>query len=55
MGAGPGRVLTGAQRTGSIRRGSSATRLNKTKSVVLTEEGLQKAEELFKALFTRKP
>lgn len=28
---------------------------NKTKSVVLTEEGLQKAEELFKALFTRKP
>jgi hypothetical protein len=28
---------------------------NKAKSVVLTEEGLQKAEELFKALFTRKP
>ena len=28
---------------------------NKTKSVVLTDEGLQKAEELFKALFTRKP
>jgi hypothetical protein len=28
---------------------------NKTKSVVLTEEGRQKAEEPFKALFTRKP
>ena len=28
---------------------------NKTKSVVLTDEGLQKAEELFKALFTRQP
>ena len=28
---------------------------NEAKSVVLTEEGLQKAEELFKALFTRKP
>jgi Domain of unknown function (DUF6429) len=28
---------------------------NKTKSVVLTDEGLQKAEELFTALFTRKP
>ena len=29
--------------------------VNKAKSVVLTDEGLQKAEELFKALFTRKP
>jgi len=29
--------------------------VNKTKSVVLTEEGLHKAEELFKALFTRRP
>ena len=29
--------------------------VNKTKSVVLTDEGLQKAEELFKVLFTRKP
>jgi hypothetical protein len=28
---------------------------NKTKSVVPTNEGLLKAEELFKALFTRKP
>ena len=28
--------------------------VNKTKSVVLTDEGLQKAEELFKTLFTRK-
>jgi hypothetical protein len=28
---------------------------NKAKSVVLTDEGLQKAEELFRALFTRKP
>ena len=26
---------------------------SKTKSVVLTDEGLQKAEELFKVLFTR--
>jgi hypothetical protein len=29
--------------------------INKTMSVVLTEEGLQRAEELFKALFTRQP
>ena len=29
--------------------------VNKTKSVVLTDEGLQKSEELFKALFTRQP
>ena len=29
--------------------------VNKAKSVVLTDEGLQKAEELFKALFTRQP
>jgi hypothetical protein len=28
--------------------------VDKTKSVVLTDEGLQKAEELFKTLFTRK-
>jgi hypothetical protein len=28
---------------------------NKAKSVVLTDEGLQKAEELFKAMFTRQP
>jgi hypothetical protein len=28
---------------------------NKTKSVVLTDEGLRKAEELFKTLFTRQP
>jgi Domain of unknown function (DUF6429) len=28
---------------------------NKAKSVMLTDEGLQKAEELFKALFTRQP
>jgi len=28
---------------------------NKARSVVLTEEGLQKAEELFKVLFTRQP
>jgi hypothetical protein len=28
---------------------------NKTKFVVLTDEGPQKAEELFKALFTHRP
>jgi hypothetical protein len=28
--------------------------VNRTKSVVLTDEGLQQAEELFKTLFTRK-
>jgi Domain of unknown function (DUF6429) len=36
-------------------KGLIAGPVNKTKSVVLTDEGLQKAEELFKALFTRKP
>ena len=36
-------------------KGLIADPVNKTKSVVLTDEGLQKAEELFKALFTRKP
>jgi preprotein translocase subunit SecA len=28
---------------------------SKAKSIVLTDEGLQKAEELFKAMFTRQP
>jgi len=29
--------------------------VNKTKSVVLTEEGLRRAEALFRGLFTRSP
>ncbi len=37
------------------QKGFIADPANKAKSVVLTEEGLQKAEELFKALFTREP
>jgi hypothetical protein len=28
---------------------------NETKSVVLTDEGMRRAEELFKVLFTRQP
>jgi Mn-dependent DtxR family transcriptional regulator len=36
-------------------KGLIADPVNKTKSVVLTDEGLQKAEELFKVLFTRQP
>jgi hypothetical protein len=34
-------------------KGLIADPANKAKSVILTDEGLQKAEELFKALFTR--
>ncbi len=34
-------------------RGLIADPANKAKSVVLTDEGLTRAEELFKALFTR--
>ena len=37
------------------QKGFIADPVNKTKSVVLTDEGLQKAEERFKALFTRRP
>ena len=37
------------------QKGFIADPVNRTKSVVLTEEGLEKAEELFTALFTRKP
>ena len=35
------------------QKGLIADPVNKTKSVVLSEEGLRRAEELFKALFTR--
>ena len=35
------------------KKGMIADPVNKTKSVVLSEEGLRRAEELFKALFTR--
>ena len=34
-------------------RGLIADPVNKAKSVVLTDEGLRRAEELFRALFTR--
>ena len=34
-------------------KGLIADPANKAKSVVLTDEGLKRAEELFKALFTR--
>ncbi len=36
-------------------KGLIADPANKAKSVVLTDEGLTRAEELFKALFTRPP
>ena len=36
-------------------KGLIADPANKAKSVVLTDEGLRRAEELFKALFTRPP
>lgn len=35
------------------QKGLIADPVNKAKSVVLSEEGLRRAEELFKALFTR--
>lgn len=35
------------------RKGLIESPANKAKSVVLTDEGLQRAEELFRALFTR--
>lgn len=34
-------------------RGLIADPVNKAKSVILTDEGLRRAEELFRALFTR--
>jgi hypothetical protein len=35
------------------QKGLIADPVNKAKSVVLSEEGLRRAEEIFKALFTR--
>ena len=35
------------------RKGMIADPANKSKSVVLTDDGLRRAEELFRALFTR--
>ena len=35
------------------QKGLIANPVNKAKSVVLTDEGLQRAKELFQALFTR--
>jgi hypothetical protein len=37
------------------RKGLIDDPVNKAKSVVLTEEGLRRSEELFRALFTRRP
>jgi hypothetical protein len=37
------------------RNGLIGDPANETKSVALTDEGLQKAEALFRALFTRRP
>jgi Domain of unknown function (DUF6429) len=38
-----------------FRKGLICDPANKAKSVVLTDEGLQRSEELFQALFTRRP
>ena len=38
-----------------FRKGLICDPANKAKSVVLTDEGLQRAEELFQALFARRP
>ncbi|CAH2399516.1 hypothetical protein MES5069_220202 [Mesorhizobium escarrei] len=35
------------------RKGLIADPVNKAKSLVLTDEGLRRSEELFRALFTR--
>jgi hypothetical protein len=37
------------------RKGLIRDPANRAKSIVLTDEGLRKAEALFKALFTREP
>jgi hypothetical protein len=38
-----------------FEKGLISNPANKNKSVAFTDEGLRKAEELFKALFTRQP
>jgi Domain of unknown function (DUF6429) len=38
-----------------FRKGLICDPANKAKSVVLTDEGLQRAEEFFQALFARRP
>jgi len=54
MSAGPGRAsIRPSDRL--YQKGWIDDPANKAKSVMLTDEGLQKAEELFKALFTRQP
>jgi hypothetical protein len=37
------------------RKGLIDDPVNKAKSIVLTEEGLRRSEELFRALFARRP
>lgn len=49
-----GRVLTG--RTDRLhRKGLIGDPVNKSKSLVLTDEGLRRSEALFRKLFTRQP
>ncbi|OWK23949.1 DUF6429 family protein [Rhizobium sp. 007] len=38
-----------------FKKGLIGDPANKTKSLILTDEGLQRSEELFRALFTRPP
>ncbi|WP_246707672.1 DUF6429 family protein [Ensifer oleiphilus] len=38
-----------------FKKGLIGDPANKTKSLILTDEGLERSEELFRALFTRQP
>jgi Domain of unknown function (DUF6429) len=38
-----------------FKKGFIGDPVNKSKSLILTDEGLQRSEELFRALFTRQP
>ncbi|AGB73668.1 MULTISPECIES: DUF6429 family protein [Rhizobium] len=38
-----------------FKKGLIADPVNKSKSLILTDEGLQRSEELFRELFTRPP
>ena len=51
---GPGRGSIGPLWIDCIRKGLIADPANKTKSVVLSDEGRRRAAELFHALFTRR-
>ena len=50
---GPGRGLIGMPLDRLYEKGMIGDPVNKAKSVVFTEEGLKRAEELFCAMFTR--